>query len=231
MSDIFDRLEPGDYRVTDDGTIVRKSDIGKELVILGKAADFNKPFAKGDEVWVLQDDCFDKSLNSSSDVKLFLNHDSTICFGSRNNNRLQIHAGKESLIFRFLLSDSKGVNFAEFSDDLESYLAVSVGFTATKYNKTIVDGIEVKTITEGELQEISLTNRIPAISTTFARIVSWQKCSPDLQDDYHSINLTGRVISLHRTSEANGGEVKYAHTPSAYDRASSAFLRALGRLE
>lgn len=126
---------------------------------------------------------------------------------------------------------ASGVKFDEYSDDLESYLAVSIGFAATKFDKAVVDNIEVKTITEGELQEISLTNRRPAISTTFARFVSWQKCSPDLRDDYASINLTGRVISLHRASEADGGEVKYAHTPSKYEQAANVFLRSLSNLE
>jgi HK97 family phage prohead protease len=222
------------YIVGDDGVAVKISSSGAshDILIQGKAADFNKPFQNGDEVWMLQAGCFDKSLDSSRDVKIFLNHDSEHCLGSRNNNRLQIHAGEESMIFRFLLPvDSKGVSFAEFADDLESYLGVSIGFAATKYDKAVIDGIEVKTITEGELQEISLTNRKPAISTTFARFVSWQKCSPNLEDDYDLINLAGRVISIHRKAQADGGEIKYAHTPSPYDRAANSFLRTLEKLQ
>lgn len=56
----YSRLEAGNYSIDDAGRMIKHADIGKELVVQGKAAEFNIPFVCGDEVWILRDGCFDK---------------------------------------------------------------------------------------------------------------------------------------------------------------------------
>jgi HK97 family phage prohead protease len=228
--DYGNAVEPGRYKVVN-GKHVK---MGSELVLQGLGAEFGKFFSHGDRIIRLRSGCFDASINSGADIRLLLNHDEKSCLGTRNDGSLQIHSGAKSLAFRFLLRDSPSLKFSDYADDVETYLAVSCGFNTIKSEKTNIAGTEVTTIVEASLKEISLLAKPPAITTTYARVKSWQTCGT-LEDDYATglFDLAGRVIAIHRkiTADENGGPVSYAHATSPYDRAANAFQRALSRLE
>ena len=135
MTDIFEKLAPGDYIVDDEGRVVKKSDIGKALILQGVATEFDKPFAHGDKdghkVVTLGSGCMDAALRSGGDVKLLIDHDEKHCLGSWKD-RLLIHAGKKHLVFRFLIPESNRYTFSDVADDFETYLPCSIGYDILK---------------------------------------------------------------------------------------------------
>jgi phage head maturation protease len=201
----YDTLAPGRYKVTDEGRVVKHSDTTTELVLCGIGATFGKPFTHGDRILSLESGCFDAGLRSGSDVSLILNHDESHCLGSLKTSRLQIYAGKEHLVFRYLIPESSSSKFAELADDFDCYVAVSAGFKITKSDTATIDGIEVTTVNEGRLEELSILSQAPAITSTFARVVSWQTCGTDLKLDYETgrFDLVGKYVSLHRKIKAD----------------------------
>jgi HK97 family phage prohead protease len=198
----------------------------------GCSTDLEKPFAHADKdghkVVTLKSGCFDAALQSGGDVKLLIDHDESQCLSTMNSARLQIHAGAKHLVFRFLIPGSSSSKFAELKDDYETYVPVSIGYDILKADDETIDGARVQTVLEARLTEVSILSKAPAVSTTYARVASWETCNA-LQEDYDSgrFELVGKVVSLHRTIKANGGPVAYAHMPSPYDRAANAFMRAL----
>jgi hypothetical protein len=97
-----------------------------------------------------------------------------------------------------------------------------------------IDGEQVKVIVKATLNEISVLSREPAIKSTYGRVVSLETCD-DLEDEYDSgrLQLVGQFVSLHRNMKAfeNGGEIRYSHATSPYERAADRFERALKNLE
>jgi phage head maturation protease len=204
-----------------------------DLVLQGEASSFDTPFAHGDEVWILKSGCFDRSLRSSHEVKLLINHEEDHCLGS--GERLLLHAGKTALVFRYLISGSKHDKFfEEIANDMDTYVPVSIGFERTKSETTQVDGVTVVTVIEAKLNELSILDRAPAVHSTYGRVVSWDKCG-SLQSDYETgrFGLVGRYVGLHRAVKAqeNGGKVDYRNTTSPYERAADKFSTALRGLQ
>jgi HK97 family phage prohead protease len=231
MTDIFDKLAPGRYRVTDEGRVVKHSDIGKELILQGVATEFGKPFVHGDKVVILESGCFDASIKSGDDVQLLLDHQEGHSLGTMNSGRLQLHVGEKALVFRFLIPESSRGKFADLADQYDCYVPVSIGYSYNAASDTdveIIDGVKVLTVRSAKLTEISILSKPPAVSTTYARVATWETCG-ELAADYEMgrFDLVGKVVSLHRKVNANGGEIRYAHTPSPYQRAGNAFLRTL----
>jgi phage head maturation protease len=224
----YSRLEPGRYVVTGEGQIVKKSDIGKELVLQGVATEMEKPFVHGDKVVILKSGSFDPAKQPGGDVKLLIDHHESQCLGTMNEARLQIHAGNKHLVFRFLIPESKRYTFSDVADDFETYVPVSIGYDILKSENETIDGVRVQSVLEARLTEVSILSKAPAVSTTYARVASWETCC-SLEDDLENgrFDLVGKVVSLHRTIKANGGEIRYAHATSAYDRAANSFLRTL----
>jgi HK97 family phage prohead protease len=205
-----------------------------EFVMQGVATEFDKPFMHGDKIQILKSGCLDRSLRENHDVKLLINHDESACLGSQAQ-RLLIHAGEKSLVFRYLIPESMEYkkSFADVADDLETYVAVSIGYEIRNSETIEIDGIKVTTILEARLEEISLLDKAPAVSSTYARVASWDRCL-DLKQEYDSglFELNGRCIGIQRAYYArdNGGVVKYNHATSPYDRAADNFVKALRRL-
>ena len=196
-------------------------------VLQGEACEFGKCFAHGDDVLYLKSGCFDAE--SDNDVRLLINHGGKSL--ATTADRLQIHAGADALIFRFVIPDSFSKQFAELADDFETYTSASVGFKFDKFETLTIDGMGVKVITSATLREISLLDKEPAIKTTYARFVSDESCC-SLEEDYERIRLVGRVVALQRAQKAseNGGKVEWMHVTSAMDRAANRFTRALNAL-
>jgi hypothetical protein len=195
-------------------------------VFQGAACEFEKFFFHGDEVWYLKSGCFGSI--SDNEVKLMLNHDGK-SLGS-TNNRLQVHAGNEALVFRYSIPGSCS-EFSEPADDFETYVPVSIGFNATKTEAMKIDGVPVTIVVEATLNEISALDKEPAIKSTYARVATEDTCGT-LAEDYDRILLVGRVVSLHRAQKAteNGGKLEYKHASIPYDRAANRFTRALNAL-
>ena len=227
----YDTLAPGRYIVTDTG-IVKKSDFGRDLVLQGTATELDKPFVHGDKVVILKSGAFDAALQSGDDVSLLLDHDESHSLGTRNGGLLQIHAGAKHLVFRFLSPGSSSAKFAELADDFETYVPVSIGYDILKADNETIDGVRVQTVFAARLTEVSILSKAPAVSSTYARVATWETCG-ELAADYGTgrFELVGKVVSLHRKIQANGGEIRYAHATSAYDKAANSFLRVLSRLE
>lgn len=196
------------------------------VAIQGVAAEFKKIFTiDGKKFYYLAPDCF----GPISDVDLLLNHQGKSF--ATTEDRLQIYSGDDALVFRCYFPENFAKQVADQTDEIETYLAVSAGFTITKTETVICDGILVNVIVEAKLNELSLLDKPPAIDTTYARIVSEDSCGT-LEEDYDRIRLVGRVVSLHRKALAteSGGKIQYHHSPTAYERASDRFSRALAAL-
>jgi phage head maturation protease len=120
-----------------------------DLVIQGIATELDKPFAHGEDIMILKSGCLDRSMRSSDDIKLLMNHDFAHCLGSWPE-RLLLYAGKKALVFRYLLPSSKPYRkaFEEMADDVLTYVPVSIGFDRTKSETTQVDGVNVITVIE-----------------------------------------------------------------------------------
>jgi phage head maturation protease len=197
------------------------------VVLQGVATEFEKFFFNGDEIWYLKAGCFGSL--SDSEVKLMFDHDGKSI--ATTNNRLQVHVGNEALIFRLAIPDSFSEPLLDQTDEFESYIPVSVGFTATKTETMMIEGVPVKIVVEATLNEISVLSKEPAVKTTYARIASEETCG-SLEKDYERIRLVGRFVSLHRAQKAteNEGKVEYKNTLSPYDAAGNRFVRALNAL-
>jgi HK97 family phage prohead protease len=204
-----------------------------DLVLQGTATAFDKPFAHGDEVWILKSGCFDRSLRSGHDVKLLMNHEEEHCLGS--GEQILLYAGKTALVFRYLISDSKHNKFFEdVADDMDTYVPVSIGFERTKSETTRVDGVNVITVIEAKLNEVSILDKAPAVHSTYGRVVSWNTCG-SLEEDSENgrFDLVGRYVGLHRAVKAqdNGGNIDYRNTTTPYERAADRFQLALQKLQ
>lgn len=140
-------------------------------------------------------------------------------------------------MFRFLLPESRNSalskSYSEIADDYNSYAPVSIAFKHVATESEIIDGVKVTSVVEADLLEISILSKAPAISSTYARVASWETCC-GLQEDYElgRFELVGNYVSLHRTIKAreNNGVVKYNHATSPYDRAADNFQKALRKL-
>jgi hypothetical protein len=196
------------------------------VAIQGIAFEYNKLFVTDSLAWLAKAGCF----GSISDVDLLIDHTGNSF--ANNDNRLDIFSGDNALVFRAYFPDKWFANdLKEQIDEVETYWAVSAGFTVKKTETIECDGVPVKVILEAKLNELSLTHNAPVIDSTYSRLVSEDKCG-SLEDDYPMIMTVGRFVSLHRKAMAteNDGEVKYAHSPSAYDRAADRFTWMLSRL-
>jgi phage head maturation protease len=200
-------------------------------VLQGTAFAFDEPFVKNDYILYVNSGAFDASLASGKSVQLLIGHDPAQRLGS-SSDRLTLHAGKKSLVFRFDLHDGDG--FADLADDPLTYLPVSISHRPVKTTSEVMRGVKVVTVIESELVEISLIKGEPDIKSSYARVVSQDGCA-SLKDEYDAglFNVAGRLITAHRALKAreNGGEIKYRHTTSAYDRAAERFTAALRRLQ
>jgi phage head maturation protease len=201
-------------------------------VLEGEAFRFEEAFIKDDLILYANSGCFDKSIASGRPVSLLFSHDTNQRLGD-TSNRLMIHAGKKSLVFRFDIGDG-GEGFADLADDALTYLPVSISHRPSKTEKEIMRGVPVVTILESELVEISVIGGEPDMKSSYARVVSSDRCN-GLQTDYDAglFHLTGRIITAHRALKAreNGGKISYRHTTSPYERAADRFQEALRRLK
>jgi HK97 family phage prohead protease len=205
-----------------------------DIVIQGIATELEKPFAHGDDIMILQSGCFDKSLRSQDDIKLLINHDFAHCIGSWPDSLL-LYAGKQGLAFRYMIPSSlHSKAFEEMADDVLTYVPISIGFERTKSETAQVDGINVITVIEAKLTEVSILDKAPAVHATYGRVVSWATCG-SLQDDYETgrFDLVGKAIGLHRAVKAteNGGKMEYQNSTSPYERAADRFSTALRKLQ
>jgi hypothetical protein len=208
-------------------------DVVNDLVIQGVVTQFDKPLIHGSEILILKTGCFDESLRTN-DVSFFLDHKDAGL--GTTANRLEVHAGKEALVFRYDIpsrnrASDEEKQLAELAGDLETYLPCSIGFTRTKCETRTIDGVQVVTVIEGTLREVSLLSCSPAVHSTYSRVASKDTCGT-LEHDYQRIMLVGRVVGMHRAVKAaeNGGNVEYAHVTNPYDRAAANFTRSLKAL-
>lgn len=196
------------------------------VAIQGVAFEFGKLFVSDNEIFYAKPGCF----GSMFDIDLLFDHEGKSFANTEKD--LLIHSGDEALVFRAYFYDEWfGKEVSEQTDELDSYLAVSTGFTITKAELIECDGVPVKVIVDAKLNEISLINTPPAIDTTYARIVSGDTCG-SLAEDYPMIMTIGRYVNLHRKVLAteNGGTIEHKHIASSYDVAANRFVRALARL-
>lgn len=203
------------------------------LVIQGLATEYNKIFRHCGAFMRLDRSCFDASLKSSdTNVYFIINHDMKQSLGHQGN-LLEVYAGRDHLAFRYLLPEAGTKLFDDLSDDFDSYLGVSLGTSITKTESVEVAGHIVTTVMEAKLNEISMLSGIPAVDSTYGRVVSLDTCDT-LENDYLSgkLALHGRYIGLHRKVRAqdSGNEVIYSHSTSPYDRTAERFRQALSRL-
>jgi phage head maturation protease len=194
-----------------------------DIVLQGIACRFGEVIDDGTKLIYLKPGC----LTEADEVKLLIDHRGKGLASTAD--ALEIHISEKILAFRYSIPDSWSEKFADSADDLETYVAVSCGFSIAKSELMTIDGTQIKVITEATLNEISIISSAPAVKTTFARVVSAETCGP-LADDCERMELIGRYISLHRKATANGGDVQYAHATSPSDRAADRFTRALAAL-
>jgi hypothetical protein len=201
------------------------------IVVQGIATVFNKiiPYG-GDDFLFLKSGCFDASLKSDSNVSLLLDHDKTQSFSS-DKYPLEVHASRDHVAFRLILPDHLVPHsFKDMSDDLNTYVGVSIGLLKTKTETVVIDGYSVTTVLEAKLTECSILSGAPAVDSTYGRIVSLDLCDT-LENDYLSgkLELHGRYVALHRKvmAQENGGAIVYRHATSSYDRTADRFQRAL----
>jgi hypothetical protein len=199
------------------------------VAVQGVAFEFGKLFVSDNQAWLAKAGCF----GSISHVDLLIQHKGNSFASTENDDRLlQFHSGDEALLFRcYFPDDWFGKELSDQTDCLETYHAVSAGFTVKKTETINCDGVPVKVIVEAKLKEISLIDGAPAVDTTYARVVSADTCG-SLADDYNLILTVGRFIGIHRKAMAieNGGEIQYKHIASSYDVAADRFTKALARL-
>ena len=203
------------------------------LGIQGIATFFNKPIWHGNHFIIFTPEAFNSSLKSDPHPRLLQDHKSETSF-SNDRYPLQLHASKEFLTFRYTMPEAADKSFADYANDFETYLGVSIGFVTIKETVSEIDGFAVKTIYEAILTEVSLLSTFPAVDGTYARIVDVDnKDSLDLEAETGIMASVGKFISLHRKSrefEVGGKTLKYGHTTSAYERKASDFTDALARL-
>jgi HK97 family phage prohead protease len=201
-----------------------------DYVFQGIATAFDKCFPHGDRVLILKARCFDRSISSGEPVSLLNEHDETKSFGRAD--RLELYAGNNGLAFRFHIGDHS--EFKDIADDFDSYIPISIGYESTKTDTTVIDGVEVVSVIEAKLVEVSALSKSPAVHSTYGRVVSLESCGT-LAEDYESgrLELVGKYIGIHRTFKAseNGGVLKYSHATSPYERAAANFEQALKNLE
>lgn len=198
------------------------------VVIQGKAAEYNKVFESDGQLWMLKSGCF----GSVSDVDLLIAHKGKSFANTEDENRLmQVHSGDTALVFRCHFPEWFAAEVKDQVNEIECYVAVSTGFTITKTETVVCDDVPVRVILEAKLSEISLLDKPPAIDTTYARVCSDDTCGT-LADDFDRIITVGRFVGLHRKVKAteNDGVVRYAHSPSAMDRAANKFMRLLSAM-
>jgi hypothetical protein len=200
-----------------------------DYCLQGIATALGKCFPHGDKILYLKSSCFDASIRSGTDISLLFDHDED----RRLTKRLQIHAGEKGVAFRYLIPGSWSSSFSEIADDVDTYIPVSIGYKDARKETTTIDGVEITSVIEAKLEEISLLSGAPAVDSTYARVVSLDTCGT-LEEDYNAgrLHLIGQYVSLHRAFKAseNGGRVEYSHATSPYDRAAARFERALQTL-
>jgi phage head maturation protease len=203
-----------------------------DYFIEGIATKTGAFFSYGDEAWYLAPGCFD-SARGVSEVKLLTGHDESCVWGS-TSKRLELHYAPDCILFRFHLPKSMKSEVDDIADSVEDYWPVSVGFVKTKFERKVMDGIEVLIIQDAKLIEISILKTDPAVASTYARVVSAKSCGT-LQEDHEAgrFDLFGRFISIHRKVQAmdsDDGTINYMHQTSEYERKARNFERALSRL-
>lgn len=197
------------------------------VAIQGVAFEYGKIFLSDGKAWLAKRDCF----GSFQDVDLLIGHEGKSYANTDDDDLpLQIHSGPDALVFRGYFSDWLATEIKDQTDCLESYLAVSIGFTVTKSDTVQCEGVPVTIIVEGKLNEISLVDE-PVIESSYARAVSPDSCD-SLAEDYERFRTVGRFIGLHRKvlAHKNGGKVEYKHIVSSYDVAANRFVKALAAL-
>jgi HK97 family phage prohead protease len=197
-----------------------------QFVIQGQASAFEKPILHGDKIIILRSGCFDECLKSGRQIDMLMDHDATKSLGS-TENRLLLYASEKSLVFRFLIPERGSKEYADVSDDLDYFIAVSIGYKNAKTEISVVDGVNVVTVISADLEEVSLLEKAGAVPTTFARVVDIETCGL-LADDAESglLDLYGTYYSLRRAAKVAGIDF----SESAYDKAATRFEHALIRL-
>jgi hypothetical protein len=197
------------------------------LYLQGIALNFNEviPLGNGEFVYLKTG-----SVTVADDVGLQFDHRGKK-FG---NGNIDVYVSESGIAFRYLLPESweSTTEIKIIVDEIESYLAVSPGFTITKSEIMTIDGVKFKVISAAVLNEISIISTEPAVKSSYARLVSHETIG-ELANDCESgrLDIVGKVIGLHRKISADGGPVKYNHTLSAHERASNRFMSALMRLD
>jgi phage head maturation protease len=204
------------------------------FLLQGVATKFGEIIDYGDRLMYLKSDCLDKSIARGDDVRLLYDHDDESPV--LRNCYVELYATKSELAFRVGLGeDSARLGFLyQIADVYEAYIPVSVGLTKTRSNVLEIDGHLVEVVEEATIDEISILSKdSPAVKSTFARVVTQESCDEMKADvDAGRFGLHGAYISLHRSMKAaeSGDVVKYAHSPTEYDRAAARFERALQNL-
>lgn len=196
------------------------------VAIQGVGFEFSKIFVTDGKAFYATPGCF----GSLTDIDLLTDHKGQSY--ANTGNDLLVHSGPEALVFRAYFPDewfAKAV--ADQTDELDTYLGVSTGFTIMKSKTIDCDGTPVTVILEAKLDEISLLSSPPVIDTTYARIVSHETCG-SLAEDYERIVTVGKYVNLHRKVLAaeHDGVVEHKHIVSSYNAAANRFTRALSAL-
>ena len=204
--------------------------MSNDLFFQGIALEFKTFIFHGDDILYFKPGCMDCS---DADVHLMLDHKESL---RSTRNRLDFYAGEDALAFRLRIPGGYGstaLKFSELADEFDSYVPISVGCTRTETETMTIDGVNVKIVSKATLNELSVLSTAPAMQASYGRVVSTETCGT-LEEDYESgrLQLIGGYISLHRKMKAseNGGEIRYSHVTSDYDRKASAFERALAKL-
>ncbi len=204
----------------------------KTFVLQGEATKFGVCFQQGNGILYLHSGCL---TIDSDEVKLLWDHDHDNKIFP--NRRLELFAGEDSLVFRMAIPDTHYKDeidaLSDVSDDDFNYFAVSIGYRDAVIETMTFDGVDVSCVKTATLKEISiLTSKPPAISSTYCQIVDMKTCHSNLEDDYAAIQLTGRIINLHRKMMAfdNNGVIEHKHVVSQLDRAADKFMDSLKQL-
>jgi len=202
-----------------------------DLFFQGIALEYKKFIFHGDEILYFKPGCMDCS---GADVHLKLDHKESL---KSTRDRIDFYAGEDSLAFRLRIPigyDSTSLKFSELADEFNTYVPISVGCTRTETETMTIDGVSVKIVAKATLNELSALSTAPAMQASYGRLVSTETCGT-LEEDYESgrLELVGKYIGIHRAFKAseNGGEIRYSHVTSPYDRAAANFERTLKNLE
>jgi hypothetical protein len=205
--------------------------VSGDLFFQGIALEFKKFIFHGDDILYFKPGCMDCS---GADVHLMIDHKESL---RSTRNRLELYAGEDALAFRLRIPigyDSTSLKFSELADEFNTYVPISVGCTRTETETMTIDGVSVKIVAKATLNELSVLSRAPAMQASYGRLVSTETCGT-LEEDYESgrLELVGKYIGIHRAFKAseNGGEIRYSHVTSDYERKASAFERALAKLQ